>query len=98
MNTNSPPLNDTANSTPGLSQDKKDIGGYMKMSNDAFIYGITFVIVPGLVGNLLCILTLRRKQFTNNEVALLLIILAVVESLVLCVEGIFLRQQWRSMY
>ena len=88
FNSTSPQLNDTL-LTQWLSQsDIESIDGYYQMADDVYIYGIPCVILPGLVGNLLCILTLRQTQFANNDVALLLIILAVVDLFALCFSGI----------
>ena len=61
---------------------------YEAISSGIVIYGYPFVMFPGVVGNVLCIITLRTKQFAENNTALLLTLLAVVDITALFVQGL----------
>ena len=64
------------------------IDKYNLVTEIVTVYGFPAVFIPGLVGNVLCIITLQKKQFSNNNVSLLLTLLAVVDLFGLCCRGI----------
>ena len=65
-----------------------DIAKYKTIARGIIKYGFPSVMLPGVVGNLLCIITLQAKQFADNNTALLLTVLAVVDIIALCVQGL----------
>ena len=70
------------------SVDSDQIQQYKTVHTCLMKYGIPVIMVPGVAGNVLCVVTLSTKTFSGNNTALLLTALALVDILALLVQGI----------